>query len=394
MANPARLPGLRRFRWRQAPQPEREPATGHTRQITALIVAALVLAAAVTGGLLATVGRPGPNHLTAYFSAAVGVYPGSDVRILGVQVGTVNAVQPEGQQVKVTMTVDHDVAVPAGADAVVIAPSVIADRYVQLAPAYTAGPRLADGAVIPASRTATPLEIDQLYSSLSKLASELGPNGVNKHGALSDALNTGAANLAGNGKALGTMIDQLGAATRTLSGSQNNLFGTIGNLQQFTGMLQDNDSQVRQAEQQLAQVTGFLAGDRQSLAAALSELATALSQVKGFIQANRHGVQANVSKLQAITQLLVNQRASLAEALDDAPLAVDNLLNAYDPANGTLDGRGDLNELSLGAGAYTGPSAASPSGATGQLSSSAPLPLPAIGAASPGSGTGTGSGRG
>ncbi len=41
------------------------------------------------------------------------------------------------------------------------------------------------------------------------------------------------------------MIQQLGAATRTLSGSQNNLFETIDNLQQFTAMLKDNNEQVR-----------------------------------------------------------------------------------------------------------------------------------------------------
>ena len=61
------------------------------------------------------------------------------------------------------LTLDHGVKVPAGAGAVVVAPSVVADRYIQLTPAYTGGPRLGDHAVIPATRTATPVEIDQLY---------------------------------------------------------------------------------------------------------------------------------------------------------------------------------------------------------------------------------------
>ncbi len=55
-----------------------------------------------------------------------------------------------------------------------------------------------------------------------------------------------------------------------------------------------------------------------------------------------------MTRLAAITGVLVKERASLAEALDDAPLAADNLLGAYDPAHHTLDGRGDLNELSMG----------------------------------------------
>jgi ABC-type transporter Mla subunit MlaD len=200
--------------------------------------------------------------------------------------------------------------------------------------------------VIPASRTATPVEVDQLYSSLAKLANALGPNGVNKNGALSDAINTGAANLAGsNGKNFNNMIRDLGQATRTLSGSRDNFFATINNLQQFTTMLKNNNSQVALAQQQLAQVFGFLSGDRQALAGALSQLSTALGQVQSFIANNRNLITSNVTKLASITKILVTERASLAQAVSYAPLAVDNVLGAYNPVQQTLNGRGNLLEL-------------------------------------------------
>lgn len=310
------------------------------------IAAAVIVVALVAAGALWWVFRDlGAKRITAYFSAAVGVYAGSDLRILGVTVGTVDAVTPIGTQVRVTMTLDHGIAVPADAQAVVISPSVVSDRYVQLAPVYTGGPQLTDDAVIPLGRTHTPVELDQLYDSLDELTTALGPNGANAHGALSDVLTAGAANLSGNGQALGTLIQQLGAATHTLSGSAGNLFGTIDNLQRFTTLLKNNDAQVRAAEQQLAQVSGFLAADRQDLAAALNQLATALGQVQSFIGDNRAHIKSNVDKLATITRILVGQRASLAESLDVFPLAADNLLNAFDPTNHTLDGRADLNEL-------------------------------------------------
>ena len=47
----------------------------------------------------------------------------------------------------------------------------------------------------------------------------------------------------------------------------------------------------------------------------------------------------------SITQVLVNQRAALAETLDVAPLALGNLQNAYNAASGTLDTRANINEL-------------------------------------------------
>jgi virulence factor Mce-like protein len=324
--------------------------TRKAKRAARYVAAALALALGCTGGVWWVFHDTGAKTISAYFAETVGVYPGSDLRVLGVTVGTVDSVTPVGTGVRVTMTVDGNVTVPANASAVVVSPSVVSDRYVQLAPAYSGGPAMPDGAVIPVSRTATPVELDQLYNSLNELTTALGPNGANSNGALSDLLNTGAANLAGNGQALGTVIQQLGAAARTLNGSSDNLFGTITNLQQFTTTLKNNDSQVRTAINQLASVSGFLAGDRQDLGAALSELATALGQVRDFISNNRSLIKSDVDKLASITQLLVNQRASLAESLDVFPLAATNLLGAYDPSHLTLNGRANLLELSaLGA---------------------------------------------
>jgi phospholipid/cholesterol/gamma-HCH transport system substrate-binding protein len=363
------------------------------RERLALGTGAIIVAAAlVAGGVILYRTSHQGKQVTAYFTDTIGVYPGSTVRVLGVPVGTVDAIQPQGTQVKVTMTVNSGVAVPADAKAVVVAASVVSDRYIQLTPAYTGGPQLTDNATIPASRTAVPVEVDQIYASLNRFAQALGPNALNKNGALSELVKTGAANLTGNGAYLHTMITQFGALSKTLGDNSGNLFATITHLQVFTSMLKANDGQVRLAEQQLADVSGFLAADRQDLGAALNQLATALGQVQGFIANNRSLLKSNITKLASITKILVDERASLAEAVNTIPLAVDNVVNAYDSTNRTLDGRGDLNELSMGPGAHdlqaitpggTGTGGAGPAGAV-PLSPSAlravpPLPLPAVG---------------
>ncbi|RJQ67564.1 MCE family protein [Pseudonocardiaceae bacterium YIM PH 21723] len=296
------------------------------------------------------------KHITAYFDRAVGVFAGSDVRVLGVKVGRVDEVSPQGTQVRVELTVDHDVQIPASAGAVSVAPSVVSDRYVQLVPAYTDGAELETGATIPRERTATPVELDQLYSSLNDLVTALGPNGANKDGALSRLLTVGADNLRGNGAELNTLVAELGKAAKTLSGSSGDLFGTIDYLRKFTGMLAQNDGAVRQVTTQLADVSRVLSENRGELAAGLNKLATALDELRQFIADNRAAIKSNVDKLASVTQSLVDQRASLAEALDAGPLAVDNLLRSYNPQTGTLDGRSPLPDLPLplplGGGAF------------------------------------------
>ncbi|PRH75737.1 ABC transporter substrate-binding protein, partial [Streptomyces solincola] len=318
------------------------------RRLTGLAAGLLLVAVAAASGVTA-LDRSGDTRVTALFARATGVYEGNDLRVLGVRVGTVEEIRPRGAQVEVVLRIEDDVALPADARAVIVAPSLVADRYVQLTPAYTGGPRLADGAVLPADRNAAPLEVDELYASVTELSKALGPDGANADGALAGLLDTGAANLDGNGKAIGDSIEQFGKAARTLDRSGDDLFATLAQLQTFTTMLKEKDTTVRDAERKLASVTGFLADDKENLAAALTELGTALATVKTFIEDNRGSLKQNVDQLLPVTQALADQRASLAELLDTAPLAAGNALAAYDPVHRTLNGRANINELSPGA---------------------------------------------
>ncbi len=95
-------------------------------------------------------------EVIAYFEDSAGLFVGNDVGILGVAVGKITSIEPDGDQVKVTMEVDDDYDVPADAGAVVVARSVATDRYVELTPVYSKGPTLEDGDEIAIERTRDP----------------------------------------------------------------------------------------------------------------------------------------------------------------------------------------------------------------------------------------------
>ncbi|MGH3829763.1 MAG: MCE family protein [Pseudonocardiaceae bacterium] len=312
--------------------------------------AARVIAVGCVLGLLTATGvwwltRGTGRTVTGYFSSAVGVFPDNEVLILGVPVGRITTVAPQGRLVKVVMTIERSVAVPANASAVVVSPSLVAGRGIQLVPAYTTGPTLADGAVIPLERTAVPLGVDDLARAANELATTLGPNGVNRHGALSDLLDVGASNLRGNGQALHDTIGNLGQLSGTLAGSRKELFTTITQLQSFVSTLAANDAQARQFTAQLADVSNFLAGERGDLAATLRQLSLALGEVAAFVRDNRAVLKSNVDRLIEVTAVLVRQRAALADILDTAPTGLNNLDDAYNASSGTLDTRLNIEEL-------------------------------------------------
>ena len=308
------------------------------------VAASAVVLALVAAGF-ALWPRNDTVQVTGMFTRAVGLYPGSDVRVLGVPIGTVVSVTPRGDQVAVKFEYDPSVKVPADAKAAIVSPSLVSDRYVQLLPAYTSGPVMASGSTIALDNTAVPVELDRVSASLDDLMVALGPDGANKNGALSRLLDTGAKNLKGQGGAIHDTTHDLSLALQTLAGGKDDLFSTVKNLQSFTSTLATNDTQVRRLNGDLASVSDQLAGERGDLGAALKNLAIALNETSTFVHDNRAVIRTNLDQLTSVTTTIAKQRDALAETLINAPVAVSNLNHAYNPTSGTLDTRNNAAQL-------------------------------------------------
>ena len=115
------------------------------------------------------------NTVVAYFPAANALYPGDKVQIMGFSVGAIDNIEPAGNKMKVTFHYSKKYKVPANATAVVLNPTLVASRSIQLSPPYTGGPVMQDGAVIPLERTHVPVEWDELRNQLTNIVSKLGP---------------------------------------------------------------------------------------------------------------------------------------------------------------------------------------------------------------------------
>lgn len=327
------------------------PGRWFTPRHIAVLVVTVIAALIVAGVLWWVFTSISKTHVTAYFKSSVGIYEGTDVRIMGVKAGSVDSVEPQGDQVKIKFSVDSGYPLPADVRAVQITPSVVADRYIQLTPVYHQGDRKAGKDItLSLNQTMVPVEVDQLYSSVEKLSKSLGPEGANRQGALSDLITTGAKNLSGNGDKLGQTIEKLSAATQTLSDSRGNLVDTVKNLDVFVGALADNDAQVRQFNTQLSSFSQFLAGERQQLGEALNKLSIALGDVATFVQDNRIALGDRIRELLPTTQTLADTTNFQKEILTVLPVTLSNLVNAYNAESGTLDLRVVLPELQSLAG--------------------------------------------
>jgi phospholipid/cholesterol/gamma-HCH transport system substrate-binding protein len=312
----------------------------------ALQAVAAVLAIALIVVLAQTVLK-GPKQKTAiaYFPVAVHVYAGSDVDVLGVKVGSVKSVKPDGTRVKVEIAYDASQKIPAAVSAVVLDPTLVADRVVQLAPVYSGGPVLADHAVIPENHNEVPVELDQLNRNLYQLTQALGPQGANKNGALSRAVAVGDANLHGQGAKANSTLRNLSQLVQTLNDNRGTLVATVNNLQSFTSTLAAHDADTRAFATELSKVSGELDQERSDFATALHNLGIALGEVSTFIHDNRKALSADVSGLATVSSILAKERTLLAHIIDIGAVGISNYPHMYTPSQRTYNARFNFNTI-------------------------------------------------
>jgi virulence factor Mce-like protein len=277
--------------------------------------------------------------VTAHFPRAVSVYKGTDVRILGVNVGKVTAVIPEGNSVRVEMEYDAKYKVPRDAQAVIITPTLVADRFVQLTPVFQGGDVMADGADIKLQETAVPVELDRIYGSLQALTRALGPNGVNADGTLDHLLKAGQKAFGGEGEKGNQMIRDLAAAAQTFGDGAGPLFETVTQLARFTKTLAENDTLVRAFMQDLTGVSSMLADESDELEQAVAAVAKAVGSVQGFVKNNRNAFVANIRKLTDVMSTIASETDNIDTAVKVAPVAMGNLAMGFDHVSDSQNSR-------------------------------------------------------
>lgn len=300
---------------------------------TTLLVALVI---ALSGGIVTWWPSPTPLTITGHFASAVGLYPGDNVEILGVPVGTVASISPGFDHTAVTFTVDPGVAVPIDASAVIVAPNLLSARVIELGPLYTDGPTLADHTTIPLDRTAVPVEWDDVKDELTQLAAQLGPQGGSVQGPLSAAIDQAADTFTGNGQSFRDAIRELSQTAGRLGDSRFDFVGTVKNLRLLVDALAGSNEQIVQFTGHVAALSQVFADSSEDLDTSLGALNSALTQVKTFLAENNSVISGQVGKLAEFTSLLTEHSEDIEQVLHVAPNGLANFYNIYNPAQGSI----------------------------------------------------------
>ena len=303
----------------EAPRPR-----GVRRPVLMVALAVLVLLTAACSSLPSLGGK---TTITAYFQDSAGLFVGNDVGILGVVVGKVTDIEPDGDQVKVTLQIDDKYDVPKDAGAVVVARSVATDRYVELTPVYTKGPKLEDGAEIPIDRTRTPVDFDQLLAALNDFATGIAGSKDAKE-AIAKFIDQGAAALKGNGPLINQTVHALQEGVNGLHAQRGNVSSTLKSLDVLLAAISQNESTAREFIHQVSSAADLLADERENFRSALRSLDDAVTIVAKFAVDNREQIVRSLDGSTRLLHTLLAKQDKLSEVLRVMPVALQNLQRA------------------------------------------------------------------
>jgi phospholipid/cholesterol/gamma-HCH transport system substrate-binding protein len=285
--------------------------------------------------LLASLGGCGrlgdpPLEATAVLKESSGLYVGNDVGVLGVTVGKITKLEPQGETVHVTFEVtDPQVRIPADAAAVVVSRSVATDRYIELTPVYRSGPTMPSGTVIPLARTRTPVDFDEVLTAMSDLSSELvnSPKATN---GIREVLQTVAATFAGNSDDLNAAIKGLADLVGTVHGQRTSIFDTMDSLDRLSTGLVDHEDLIQEFVENLSDALDLLNSERSDVEQVLKSVSATVDRVAEFSQENRGAVTSSVDQVLVLLRSILESRPDLGGVLELMPLATDNVGRAAD----------------------------------------------------------------
>jgi phospholipid/cholesterol/gamma-HCH transport system substrate-binding protein len=304
----------------------------NARTLVAVALALLLVAGVAV--LFRTSDTINRTNVVGYFENSNGIYVGDDVRILGVNVGRIDKIEPQPDRVKISFWYDSRYKVPADANAAILSPTLVTSRALQLTPVFTGGPVMADNAVIPRERTVVPVEYDTFRQQLERLAKELQPTEPGGVSPLGSVINTTADNLRGQGANIRDTVIKLSQAFSALGDHSTDIFSTVKNLSILVSALQDSTTLMRQLNQNLATVTGVLADNPNEIADAVRDLNSVVGDVQSFVADNRESLGTTSDKLAGVTQALTDSLDDVKQFLHVAPSAIQNYINIYQPAQG------------------------------------------------------------
>lgn len=248
----------------------------------------------------------GGTTYTADFSEAAGLRSGNEVRVAGVQVGTVSDVTLEGNHVKVTFTV-KDAWVGDASTAAIKIRTLLGEKYLAVDPL---GRNAQDpGKAIPLNRTVAPYDVTEAFNDLASTVGQIDT------GQLANAFETITSAFGTTAPDVKAALTGLAAVSQSISSRDNQLAELLSNTKQVTGELANDTSQFQLLLADGSQLLTEVQARRDAIHSLLTGTEQLAQQLAGLVNDNNAQMGPALAALDQVTNTLQANQDNLNKAL-------------------------------------------------------------------------------
>jgi phospholipid/cholesterol/gamma-HCH transport system substrate-binding protein len=280
-------------------------------------------------------GGQSQNKLLTEFDQVAGLNLQSAIRVAGVKVGAVSAIDLDGKKAKVTLSLPKEFQVYQDASASLSSIGILGEKYIELDPGHAAAGLLPMDATIPSH---TGAGLDNLMETMGKIGNEV--ENVTK------ALNESIGGDQGRQK-----LDEIVDNIRQLTG-------------EFRSMAQENHGTINSTMANVQEMSADLKDKLPRIAQQFEELGRNLNDMVKQGNPQVQGVLTDVRKLTASLQATADNAAAITDKMNKGEGTIGKLLNdettvnkintAVDNVNSMLGGFRSLGlDLDLSAAQWT-----------------------------------------
>lgn len=245
---------------------------------------------------------------SARFSEVGGLNPGDQVRVAGVQAGTVDAIDLEPGAVVVHFTVDRSGRIGTETGATIRTATVLGTKFLDVEPS---GPgALEEGSEIPLARTRSPFDVQQILNRLTRETGELDvPTLARSLGTVADTLDR-------TPPELRAAISGLTRLSDTIAARDEGLRQLLANANGVTGILAQRSGQITQILADGNLLLGELVARRDAINGVLVQTTAVFNQLNGLVEDNQEQIDPALRELSQVLDLLHRNRDGIAATIE------------------------------------------------------------------------------
>ena len=275
------------------------------------------------------------NKLTTEFDQVAGLNLQSAIRVAGVKVGAVTAIDLDGKQARVTLGLPKEFPIYKDASARLSSIGILGEKYIELDPGHPAAGMLPSDATIPSK---TGVGLDSLMESLGTISKDVQ--------SVTTAMNQSIGGEQGRQK-LDEIVDNIRQLTGEFRAMAQENHGTINttlaNVQQMSAELKDRLPRIAQQFEDLGRNLNAMVEDGRP------ELKGVLTDVRKLTAS----LQQTADNVGSITDKLNKGEGTIGKLLNDET-TVNKINAAVDNVNSMLGGFKSMDlKLDLGAASWT-----------------------------------------